>query len=286
MLFRSVGWLGTSAGCGVSQTAIDVRTDAQANPPDAESFDAAPMIDAAPDAKVCANGRVLFLNFNGVTITAAATSDARQNQANWIGANVTVPDYRAGHAQLVEDGLVEQRRGAGSFVLPPRPKMRHSLSTLVSFTEYMQQRGKTSNSRILLRGLFPPQPDEQIALGLASTDRVARIERLRSADGIPMAIEHSSLPADILPDPERVEHSLYEVLRASGSAPVRAVQRMSAMNVMAREAGLLNLAVGAAVLRVDRTGFLSSGRPIEFTCGIYRSDIYDFIAELHLGVPA
>ena len=189
-------------------------------------------------------------------------------------------------AQLVEDGLVEQRRGAGSFVLPPRPKMRHSLSTLVSFTEYMQQRGKTSNSRILLRGLFPPQPDEQIALGLASTDRVARIERLRSADGIPMAIEHSSLPADILPDPERVEHSLYEVLRASGSAPVRAVQRMSAMNVMAREAGLLNLAVGAAVLRVDRTGFLSSGRPIEFTCGIYRSDIYDFIAELHLGVPA
>ncbi len=91
-----VGWLWTSAGCGVSQTAIDVRTDAEVNPPDAQSFDAAPMIDAAPDAKVCANGRVVFLNFNGVTITAAATSDARQNQASWIGANVTVPAYRAG----------------------------------------------------------------------------------------------------------------------------------------------------------------------------------------------
>lgn len=200
-------------------------------------------------------------------------------------AGVSRVTVRKAVAQLVEEGLVEQRRGAGSFVLPPRPKMRHSLSTLVSFTEYMQQRGKSSTSRILLRGLFAPQPDEQIALGLASTDRVARIERLRSADGIPMAIEHSSLPADILPDPGLVDHSLYEVLRASGAAPVRAVQRMTAMNVMTREAGLLNLAVGAAVLRVDRTGFLPSGRPIEFTCGTYRSDIYDFIADLRLGEP-
>jgi GntR family transcriptional regulator len=36
------------------------------------------------------------------------------------------------------------------------------------------------------------------------------------------------------------------------------------------------------VLRIDRTGYLPSGRPIEFTRGLYRSDIYDFVAELRL----
>lgn len=197
-------------------------------------------------------------------------------------ADVSRVTVRKAVAQLVEDGVLEQRRGAGTFVRTPRAKMEHSLSVLLSFTEYMRQRGKASTSRILRRGIFPPNPDEQIALGLAGGDRVARVDRQRSADGMPMAIEWSSLPADILPDPEAVETSLYDVLRAGGTAPSRAVQRISAVNLIGPDARLLNLPDGAAVLRIDRTAYLPSGRPIEFTRGLYRSDVYDFIAELRL----
>ncbi len=197
-------------------------------------------------------------------------------------AEVSRVTVRKAVAQLVADGLVEQRRGAGSFVRTPGPKLEQSLSTLTSFTEYMQQRGKSSTSQVLQRGLFAPSPDEQIALGLASSDRVARIERLRSADGIPMAIERSSLPEDILPRPDQVVTSLYTVLRATGGAPTRAVQRITAVNLGPAESQLLKLAEGAAALRIDRTGYLPTGRPIEFTRGVYRSDIYDFIAELRL----
>lgn len=197
-------------------------------------------------------------------------------------ADVSRVTVRKAVSQLVADGLVEQRRGAGSFVRTPGPKLEQSLSTLTSFTEYMQQRGKSSTSQVLQRGLFAPSPDEQIALGLSSSDRVARIERLRSADGIPMAIERSSLPEDILPRPDQVLTSLYTVLRASGGAPTRAVQRITAVNLGPAESQLLKLAEGAAALRIDRTGYLPTGRPIEFTRGVYRSDIYDFIAELRL----
>ncbi|MGL5011067.1 MAG: GntR family transcriptional regulator [Paracoccaceae bacterium] len=185
-------------------------------------------------------------------------------------------------AQLVDEGLLEQRRGAGTFVSAARNKMEHSLSYLLSFTDYMRQRGKMPSSRVLLRGLFQPTPDEQIALGLSSGAQVARIERLRSADEVPMAVEWSSLPTDILPDPHDVGTSLYDVLRARDMAPVRAVQRITAVNLPAPEARLLNLPDGAAVLRIDRTGYLPTGRPIEFTRGLYRSDIYDFVAELRL----
>lgn len=197
-------------------------------------------------------------------------------------AHVSRVTVRKAVAQLVEDGVLEQRRGAGTFVRSPRGKLEHHLSTLVSFTEYMRQRGKTSSSLIINRGLFSPTPDEQIALGLSSADRVARVERLRSADAVAMAVEWSSLPQDILPDPDLVETSLYDVLRALGTAPSRAVQRINAVNLLSHEARLLNLPEGAAVLRIDRTSYLPSGRPIEFTRGLYRSDIYDFIAELRL----
>ncbi|HPH65969.1 MAG TPA: hypothetical protein PLF40_09510 [Kofleriaceae bacterium] len=85
--------------CGVNQTPLIAQQDAQAPTVDSASIiDAAPIVDAAPDAKVCANGRVLFLNFDGVTLTTAATSDARVNQINWNATNVVVPPYLAGQA--------------------------------------------------------------------------------------------------------------------------------------------------------------------------------------------
>ena len=87
---------------------------------------------------------------------------------------------------------------------------------------------------------------------------------------------------DILPQPDKVETSLYTVLRENGGAPTRAIQRITAINLAPHEARLLSLAEGAAALRIDRTGYLPNGRPIEFTRGVYRSDIYDFVAELRL----
>lgn len=201
-------------------------------------------------------------------------------------AEVSRVTVRKAIGRLAADGLVEQRPGAGSFVRSGAgrsgERLEQSLSRLTSFTEYMRARGKDSTSAVLARGLFPVTPDESVALGLPPEARVARIERLRHADGVPMAIERSSLPVDILPDPGLVETSLYSVLREGGQAPVRAIQRIGAVATAAEEARMLGLADGSAVLRIDRTGYLSSGRPVEFTRGLYRSDLYDFVAELRV----
>ena len=127
-----------------------------------------------------------------------------------------------------------------------------------------------------------PDRDEFLILGLTPSSRVARIKRLRFADGTPLAIETSTLPADILPDPEKVGTSLYEELRANDRAPVRAVQRVTACNLTASDADLLGLKTGDAVLSIQRTAFLPHGRIVELTTGLYRSDMYDFVTELKL----
>ena len=200
-------------------------------------------------------------------------------------ADVSRVTIRKAVAQLVDSGLVEQRRGAGSFVGQATPKLEQSLSSLVSFTENMKARGKTSSSLIISQGLVVPQPDELMTLGLSTGDRVARIQRLRSADGVPMALETSTLPEDILPYPERVDTSLYAVLRERGCAPFRAIQRVTASSLSAADAEKLNMSTGAAVLDIIRTGYLGSGRPIELTRGLYRPDLYDFVSELRIEVP-
>lgn len=180
-------------------------------------------------------------------------------------------------------GLIEQRRGSGSYVRREAPRLQQSLSSLVSFSETMEARGFRSTSRVLRAGLFSPSPDEMMVLGLGPEARVARLRRLRHADDTPIALEHSTLPADVLPDPGAVGASLYEVLRAEGRAPVRAIQRISAVAIGRADSELMQLPEGAPLLKIDRTAFLGSGRPVEFTTGLYRSDIYDFVAELKHG---
>ncbi len=185
-------------------------------------------------------------------------------------------------AELVEKGLVVQKQGSGSYVAPSRPRVEQSLSRLTSFTEDMARRGLTSVSQWLERGLFLPSPEEVLALGLGSSDQVARLARLRLADGRPMAVERASLPPDILPNPLAVTHSLYEVLGKAGLRPVRAVQKISAVNLSEADANLLGLPVHAAGLRIERISYLPEGRVAEFTRSLYRGDAYDFVAELRI----
>ena len=106
--------------------------------------------------------------------------------------------------------------------------------------------------------------------------------RLRLADGEPIAVERASLPTDILPNPLAVETSLYEVLERDGHRPVRALQKISAVNVSEAEADLLLIAPGDAGLKIERTSYLASGRVAEFTQSLYRGDAYNFVAELRL----
>jgi GntR family transcriptional regulator len=185
-------------------------------------------------------------------------------------------------AELASKGLVVQRQGSGSRIATRPSRLEQSLSRLTSFTEDMSRRGLTSESQWLERGLFVPSPDELIALGLGAGDQVARLSRLRLADGRPMAIERASLAPDVLPDPLAVTTSLYEVLGRLGRRPVRAVQKISAVNLTDADAALLGVAPRSAGLKIERISYLPEGRVAELTRSIYRGDAYDFVAELRL----
>jgi GntR family transcriptional regulator len=183
---------------------------------------------------------------------------------------------------LADEGTIIQKQGSGSFISVKPARIEQRLTRLTSFSEDMTRRGKTSTSRWLERGLFMPSPNEMSALGLSSEDSVARIVRLRLADGEPMAIERASLPTEILPNPLAVETSLYEVLERNGHRPVRAHQKISAINLSEADAGCLAVSSGDAGLRIERTSYLDDGRIAEFTQSLYRGDAYDFVAELKL----
>jgi GntR family transcriptional regulator len=179
--------------------------------------------------------------------------------------------------QLVGQGLVVRRRGSGNYVAP---RIEQPLSNLSSFSEQLAQRGYRPSSTWLRRDIVLATLEEQLALGLPHNTRVARLERLRLADGVAMAYEVSVLPATVLPRPKEVASSLYAHLDRSGNLPMRAIQHIRAMNAPALLAERLGVPEGQAVLFITRTGYLASGVAVELTHSYCRSDYYDFVAEM------
>ena len=72
-------------------------------------------------------------------------------------------------AELTNDGLVERRRGQGTFVAH-RPVHRRP-GVFLSFTEEMNRRGMQATSRLLAAGMDDPRRSEAADLGLAPTAR-------------------------------------------------------------------------------------------------------------------
>ena len=141
---------------------------------------------------------------------------------------------RKAFADLVTDGVLVQRQGAGTFVARHAPRYELPMSRLTSFTEDMRLRGIATDVRWLDRSEGLPTPEEAMVLALSPGEKVCRLHRLRRADGVPLAVEFAVVPSQFLPDPMAVaEFALRrargERLQAGARAPApprrRAVER-------------------------------------------------------------
>ncbi|WP_230530326.1 GntR family transcriptional regulator [Microvirga roseola] len=185
---------------------------------------------------------------------------------------------------LVKKGVLVQRWGSGTFIAP-QMRLEQPLSRLSSFTDDMSARGLESSAVLLSRSVGPATSNELMALGLSPGEQVSRVNRLRLANGIPMAIEHAVVPSRYLPDPSLVKQSLYAVLHEMGFMPSRALQRLHAVLLSEEQASLLHVPPQSPALYIERRSFTASGEAVEFTSSYYRGDAYDFVAELTISQP-
>ncbi|MFT4218433.1 MAG: GntR family transcriptional regulator [Micropruina sp.] len=175
---------------------------------------------------------------------------------------------RRAFQNLAEKGLIERHRRIGSRVRPA-PLHRQD-SVLRPLTDEMRRRGLTPTSRLIHAGLGP-NPLAAQQLGLPATEWVLTIQRLRFADGTPVALETACLPndfADVLEE-DLEQGSLHAALAHLGRTPARATGHVTARLATDEEADLLELDPPAALLVESRLIVDSTGRRVESTQSAY-----------------
>ena len=187
-----------------------------------------------------------------------------------VAERFAVSRMTARHAfqELAQAGLIERRRGAGSFVLAP--PLHREEAVLRSFTQDMRARGLVPSSRVL-RAEVNVAPEAAALLGLAPSDWVVTIERVRYADGVAVALERASLPGEFAPvlEADLEAGSLHQALSKLGRRLGRATGYVTARLATPEEARELGLALPSALLVEARLITDTSGRPVESTQSAY-----------------
>jgi GntR family transcriptional regulator len=177
---------------------------------------------------------------------------------------------------LAVKGLLYRVHGSGTFVA--EPKLRQP-ETLTSFSEDMRARGMTPGSVVLGRQVVPASEIIARQLEVEPGAPVVQVERVRTADGEPMAFERTYLPAGRFPGLEEIDLtdlSLYETLAERWGVQVAvADQWFSVMRLTDGEARLLGVSSGQPALLFQRVTRDQSGSVVEYVRSLYRGDRYE-----------
>ncbi|MDQ2837091.1 MAG: GntR family transcriptional regulator [Actinomycetota bacterium] len=184
-------------------------------------------------------------------------------------------------SELVAEGRLVRRQGCGTFVA--EPKIAWPLQ-LTSFTAQAAANGFLASATLLDAARLAANSGVADRLGLVAGAPVYRLERLRLADGIPMALETSHLSALRFPGLiARIRHtpSLYRVLAERYQViPTAAEETIETAPATPRQAELLDTDTGSPMLVLARHSFDDAGRPVEWVQSWYRGDRYSFVAHL------
>jgi DNA-binding GntR family transcriptional regulator len=183
------------------------------------------------------------------------------------------PTMRRALEELVGKGLLVRKRGYGTEIANTQVHRRVELTSLY---DDLDAAGQSPTTEVLKLDPSRVNAAAAAAIGADGATALVYVERLRLAEGRPLAVMHNWLPpsyADVSKE-QLVADGLYRILRSRGVQPQVAKQRITARSASQREARLLKIRRGQPLIAMQRTAYDADGQAIEFGDHVYRADGY------------
>jgi len=189
---------------------------------------------------------------------------------------------------LAVRGLVDVRQGVGTFVATP--VITQPLTELSGFVEDMHALGLDASAELVSVGTVSASRKVAAALDVPLGAAVTFIERVRRAEGRAISFDQTYLVADVgacIADDDLEGTPIFTLLERKYGVPlVEATYRMQACLADSDTAAALDMEVGDAVFRIERTTLTTAGRPVDYEILHYRGDAVIFVTKLHRRVGA
>lgn len=188
---------------------------------------------------------------------------------------------------LVGRGLVEIRRGKGTFVAAP--KITQELTELSGFVEDMHALGRKPTARVISKEIVTANTTVAAHLALTKGEHVVRICRVRLADGIPLSFDETYLPVEIgkkvMTNNLRTE-PIFSLLERKYDIPlVEAEYKLEAVAAGPEVAAALRVKQGNPIFQIERTSYSRGNRPVDYEKLYYRGDLIRFVTRLARKAP-
>jgi GntR family transcriptional regulator len=186
--------------------------------------------------------------------------------------------------ELTAMGLLRKEKGNGTFVTAPAPaELRQKLEHISSTTDLMQDSGIAQTTRILETRVQPAKDEIAKVLFLGSNKKIFRVRRVRVGNGTAYIYEESYLPYDLFKGILEMDltGSMYKIISEQFNIVLaRCQQTISAVNLNAKIAKILQLPENAAGIFMESLTFDENSIPVEVLYSYHRGDTYKLEIEL------
>jgi len=185
------------------------------------------------------------------------------------------PTMRRAIEYLVDRGLLVRKRGIGTQVVHTKITREVELTSLY---DDLAKTGRTPSTTVASFATEAADEALAAALGMAAGTPVYVFERLRYADGEPLALMRNHVPGHLLrlTAADLEAQGLYNLLRANGVTMRIARQAIGARAATPAEARALGEKRGAPLLTMERSAYDEQGRAVEHGHHLYRASRYSF----------
>ncbi|WP_106497568.1 GntR family transcriptional regulator [Lentibacillus sp. Marseille-P4043] len=178
---------------------------------------------------------------------------------------------------LEEENVVTRRHGVGTFV-NPKPIFSSGIEQLNSVTYMIRQSGKTAGSEYISTEFIEPTEDDRNRFAPKKIQKLAKIERVRTADNDPVVFCVDKIPEGLIPlEHVHEEDSLFKLLETHANKRITyAITYIEPISYHDRIYDILDCDPEQSLLLLKQVHYTAEDEAVLYSINYFRSDVFSF----------